>query len=160
VFADKPFQQGERIKVDGIDGTVEEIGIRSTRLRTLEGRLVTIPNATFSGGTVENVDREPSRKVPLALGLTYDTSPDQMKQAMQILEDISTDHNDKIEDEPSIGFNAFGDFSLGLLYIYFIRKGQDNLGVQTTINMEILTRFNEAGLDMAFPTQTIINQQG
>ncbi|MCG8576297.1 MAG: mechanosensitive ion channel family protein [Flavobacteriales bacterium] len=159
IFADKPFQMGERIRIGSIDGKVEEIGIRSTRVRTLEGRLVTIPNSKFSDDAVENVDREPTRKIVLNLGLTYDTTPDQMEQAMELLKQISKDHSDMIEEDPSIGFNAFGDFSLGIIFIYYIRKEADILGTQTSINMTILRKFNEAGLDMAFPTQTIINQK-
>ena len=160
IFADKPFQIGERIRIGGIDGTVEEIGIRSTRVRTLEGRLVTVPNSKFSDDAVENVDREPTRKIVLNLGLTYDTPPEGMEKAMELLQQISNDHQDKIEEEPVIGFNAFGDFSLGVLYVYYIRKEADIIGTQTAINMDILKRFNTEGLDMAFPTQTIIQQQG
>ena len=74
IFTDKPFKINERIKLGGFDGTITEIGIRSTRLKTLEGRVVTIPNAKFTGGMVENVSMEPSRKVVLNLGLVYDTA--------------------------------------------------------------------------------------
>jgi MscS family membrane protein len=63
IFTDRPFTLNDRIKVSGFDGTVDEIGIRSTRLRTLAGTLVTIPNSTFSESAVENVSAEPSRKV-------------------------------------------------------------------------------------------------
>lgn len=159
IFADKPFQTGERIIIGGIDGKVEEIGIRSTRVRTLEGRVVTIPNSKFSDDAVENVDREPTRKIVLNLGLIYDTTPDQMEQAMALLKQIADGHQDKIEAEPVIGFNAFGDFSLGIIFIYYIRKEADILGTQTAINLDILRKFNEAGLEMAFPTQTILHQQ-
>ena len=76
VFVDKPFKVGDRIVVDGIDGTVQEIGIRSSRLITLQGRMVTIPNNSFTNSPVENITAEPSRKVSVTLGLTYDTSPE------------------------------------------------------------------------------------
>ena len=92
VFIDKPFKITDRIKVDGWDGTVEEIGVRSTRIRTLEGRLVTMPNGQFSDNAVENVTLEPSRKVVVNLGLTYETSPDNMEKAIQMLKDIASAH--------------------------------------------------------------------
>lgn len=158
IFADKPFQIGERIQIGGIDGTVKEIGIRSTRVETLAGRIVTVPNSMFSDDAVENVDMEPSRKVMLNLGLTYDMNADQIDLAMQTLRDIAKSHMNLIEDDVVIGFNAFGDFSLGIVFIYYIKKDADNLDTQTVINLDILRQFGDKGLEMAFPTQTVYHQ--
>ena len=80
IFTDKPFKINDRVKIAGYDGKIKEIGIRSTRLQTLEGRIVTIPNSTFSDNPVENISSEPSRKVVLNLGLTYDTTPQKCKK--------------------------------------------------------------------------------
>ena len=157
VFVDKPFKMKDRIKVNGIDGFVEEIGVRSTRIRTLEGRLVTMPNGQFSDNAVENVTLEPSRKVVVNLGLTYETSPDNMEKAMQMLQQIVKD-NPKVEDEPLISFNTWGDFAMGILFIYYIIHPDDILSAQTEINMSILRQFNEAGLEFAYPTQTLYNK--
>jgi len=154
VFLDKPFKMRDRIKINGWDGTVEEIGIRSTRLRTLEGRLVTIPNGQFSDHAVENVSKEPTRKIVLNLGLTYDTTPEGMEKAMETLREISL-NNQHVEDDVLVSFNAWGDFSMGILFIYYIKKNEDIMVTQSEMNLEILKRFNEAGLDFAFPTQTI-----
>ncbi len=161
IFTDRPFGLKDRVRVDGYDGTIEEIGIRSTRLRTLSGTLVTIPNATFSGNAVENVTVEPSRKIVLNLGLTYDTTPEAMQQAMGILKEIK-EAADGVEEKVVIGFNGFGDFAMNILLIYYVSKGADILGTQTNINLEILKRFNEAGLEFAFPTQTLytVKQDG
>lgn len=158
IFADKPFQVGERIQIGDIDGVVKEIGIRSTRVETLAGRMVTVPNSMFSDDAVENVDMEPTRKVVLNLGLTYDMTADQMEKGMEILKEIAKDKVDLIQEEVLVSFNAFGDFSLGILFIYYIRKEADILNTQTAMNLAILRRFNEAGLEMAFPTQTIHHQ--
>lgn len=159
IFIDKPFKMSDRIVVNGYDGTVTEIGIRSTRMRTLEGRLLTIPNSVFSDNIIENITEEPSRKVTLNIGLTYDTTPEQIDQGLTILRGIAEAHDD-VEDEILTSFNAFGDFALGMLFIYYIKKEGDILQTQTDINLQILKQFNEAKLDMAFPTQTIITQQG
>jgi MscS family membrane protein len=156
IFTDQPFRMGDRIVVSGYDGTVEEIGIRSTRLRTLDGRSVAIPNAKFADAPVENISREPSRKIVLNLGLTYDTTPQQMQQAMDLLKDIG-DGNQNTEEKTLIGFNGFGDFAMNILFIYYIRKEADILDTQTEINMAILTKFNDNGLEFAFPTQTLYN---
>ncbi len=154
IFSDKPFKIYDRIKIGGFDGTVMEIGLRSTRLRTLEGRVVTIPNAKFIDQMVENVSLEPSRKVVMQLGLIYDTTPEQMQQAMDILADIHKSET-RLDETVHIAFTSFGDFSLGITFIYYISKGENIFGVQSDINLEILKRFNEAGLEMAFPTQTV-----
>lgn len=157
VFIDKPFGVGDRIKVNGIDGTVQEIGIRSTRIKTLENRLVTIPNNQFTDQLVENVTAEPSRKMSVVLGLTYDTTPEQIEEALQILTDIVSEAG-RTENEYTVWFSGFGDFSLNVSLIYFIRKGEHWANVPSEINLEILRRFNAAGLDFAFPTQTLIHE--
>lgn len=158
IFADKPFQIGDRIQIGDIDGIVKEIGIRSTRIETLAGRIVTVPNNMFSDDAVENVDLEPTRKVVLNLGLTYDTTADQIEEAIALLREISAENQALIKEEVLISFNSFGDFSLGILFIYYIRKEADILETQTTMNLHILRRFNEHGLEMAFPTQTVYHQ--
>ena len=154
VFTDQPFRIGDRIKIAGYDGTVIEIGIRSTKLQTLEGRIVTIPNAKFADAPVENVSREPSRKIILNLGLTYDTQPDKMQLAMDLLKQIG-DSNENTEEKLIIFFNGFGDFAMNIMFIYYISKGADIANTQSEINMEILRQFNNNGLEFAFPTQTL-----
>ena len=158
IFVDKPFAVGDRIQIGGIDGTVKEIGIRSTRVQTLAGRIVTVPNSKFSDDAVENVDREPNRKIVLELGLTYDMKVEQMERAMAILKEIAADNKANVEDDSLVGFTTFGDFSLGITFIYYIRKGADILQTQTDINLAILKRFGAEGLEMAFPTQTVLHQ--
>jgi len=154
VFIDKPFIIKDRIKIGGYDGTVEEIGIRSTKIRTLEGRQVTIPNHKFTDSFVENVSSEPSRKVSLNLGLTYDTSPEKMELAMEILKDIQ-ENDPGLDKNIWLVFDSFGDFSLGINFVYYISAGQDKMEVMSRVHLKILKQFNEAGLEFAFPTQTI-----
>ena len=157
VFVDKPFAKGDRIKVNGIDGSAQEIGIRSTRIKTLENRVVTIPNHQFTDQVVENVTAEPSRKMKVVLGLTYDTSPDKIEEALRILTEIVSSAG-RTEDEFTVWFSGFGDFSLNVSAIYFIRKGEHWAHVPNEINLAILKRFNEAGLEFAFPTQTLYHE--
>jgi len=154
IFTDRPFSINDRIKIDGFDGTVKEIGMRSTRLQTLEGRIVTIPNSRFSEAAVENVSLEPSRKVVVQLGLTYDTTPEAMEQALAILGKIVAE-TEGTTGESLKSFSGYGDFSLNILLIYYIAPDADIMGTQTAVNLEILRRFNAAGLEFAFPTQTI-----
>lgn len=154
VFIDRPFRVGDRIKINGIDGAVAEIGIRSTRITTLEGRTVTIPNNQFTNTVVENVSAEPSRKVVITLGLTYDATPEMMQQAMETLKQIIGDHPNT-ENDYTVYFSSFGDFSLNITCSYFIRKTGHWANTPSEINLSILQKFNELNLDFAFPTQTV-----
>ncbi len=155
VFTDKPFQTKDRIRIDGFDGTVEEIGIRRSRIRTLGGTLVTIPNAKFIHNSVENVALELTRKIVLQLGLTYDTSSDKMEMALEILRDINAANQELVTEEAVTFFAGFGASSLDITFIYYIRKGADIAKTQSVMNLEILKRFEVAGLEFAFPTQTV-----
>ncbi len=156
VFTDRPFVINDRVRVSGYDGIIQEVGIRSTRLKTLAGPIVTIPNSTFSESAVENVSLEPSRKVSVDLGLTYDTDSAGMQRAMEILKEIVAD-TDGLEETVLTGFDSFGDSAMVVKFIYYIKTGSDIMGTKTTINMKILERFAEAKLDFAFPTKTIYN---
>ncbi|HAQ60598.1 TPA: mechanosensitive ion channel family protein [Candidatus Delongbacteria bacterium] len=155
IFIDKPFKLGDWVVIGGDDGVVDEVGIRSTRIRKLDGRLVTIPNSRFAESSVTNNSAEPTRKVVVNLGLVYGTAPDKMELAMNMLKDIIKNNQDIVTENCLVSFNSWGDFSLGILFIYYIRKEADILNTQSKINLEILNRFNEKGLEFAYPTQTI-----
>ena len=158
IFTDKPFMINDRIVVTGVDGTVKEIGVRSTRLQTSAGRTVIIPNATLADSVIENISSEPSRKISLNLGLTYDMSSKQLQQAMDLLKSIAAEHSDSIETNSLISFNSFGDFSLNIFFAYYIRSGADILDTQTSMNLAISKEFSEAGLEFAFPSQTVYHK--
>ncbi len=160
IFIDRPFRIGDRVVIGSYDGFVEYIGIRSTRLRTLAGRMVTIPNAQFTDHPIENITIEPARRIDLALGLTYDTPPERIELAMNILREISKESNSIIHDDQTrIMFSSFGAYSLDIKMIYYIQKGKDIFDVQTIINGTVLKRFNENNLEFAFPTQTLYKKQ-
>ncbi len=158
ILTDKPFKLGDRILVDGYDGMVEDIGVRSTRIRTLERKLVIIPNSKLSDASIENVNEEPMRRMLVKLGLTYDTTPENMDLAIEILKNLHTEIN-LISDECYVWFSDYGDFSLIISYIYFIKKESDIPETISTVNRAILKKFNAAGLNFAFPTQTIQMQK-
>jgi MscS family membrane protein len=159
VFTDKPFSIHDRIIVNGFDGTVEEIGIRSTRLKTLAGRMVTIPNAVFANEAIENISSEPGRKITVDLGLTYDTTSEQLENAMKIVKEIAL-ANDDIENDNIVStFLSFGDSALIIRLVYYIKKGSSIYDTMSAVNMEILKQFTAAGLDFAFPSQTIYTKE-
>jgi MscS family membrane protein len=157
IFTDRPFTIKDRIKFSGFDGNVEEIGLRSTRVRTLDGTVVTVPNSKFADSPVENVSAEPSRKIVLKLGLTYDTTPEKMRLALTTLQEIAA-ANEGVEEDVKTGFTDWGDFAMGILFIYYIKSGADIVGTQSEMNLAILDQFNAHGLEFAFPTQTVYHQ--
>ena len=159
IFTDKPFTIRDRIVVKGFDGTVEEIGIRSSRLKTLAGRMVTIPNAVFANEAIENISSEPGRKITVDLGLTYDTNAEQLENAMKIIKEIALANVDIENDNIVSTFLSFGDSALVIRLVYYIKKGSAIYDTMSAVNMEILKRFTAANLDFAFPSQTIYTKQ-
>jgi MscS family membrane protein len=155
IFTDRPFRIGDRIKVDRFEGFVEDIGIRSTRIRTLEKRLVTIPNFKMVDAPIENITEEPMRRVLMKLGLTYNTTPEKMNEAMSILKDMPNRVNDVAEKDVVVAFTDFTDFSLAITFVYFVKKKADPMETPSKVNTEILRAFNAAGLQFAYPTQTV-----
>jgi len=154
IFSDKPFNINDRIILNGFEGYVREIGLRSTKLETLDGRVVTMPNSNVTDNPVLNVSKEKARKMKTILGLTYDTSVEDMELAKTILADI-IEKNEHTKDAV-IAFDSFGDFSLNILFIYWIKGGSPIAKTQDAVNMQILREFNQNKLNFAFPTQTVI----
>jgi MscS family membrane protein len=156
LFVDKPFRIGDRIIFDNIDGNVEDIGIRSTRIRTLDKRLLTIPNYKIVDAVIQNVSGEPKRRVLMKIGLTYNTAPEKMQEAINILKSMPQIIKEVDSKDLAANFTDFGDSALVITYIYYIKKSSpDVIASQSKVNFEILTKFNQAGLDFAFPTRTI-----
>jgi MscS family membrane protein len=158
IFSDKPFLIGERVVVDGHDGPVEDVGLRSTRIRTLEGHLVSVPNGELANKTIQNIGRRPYIRRLFNIGVTYDTPPEKIERALEIIKDILKDHEGmNPEFPPRVYFNEFNSDSLNILVIYWYHPPNywDFLQFGERINFEILNRFNSEGIDFAFPTQTL-----
>ena len=157
IFSDKPFGLHDRIILDNYEGYVREIGLRSIKLETLDKRMVSIPNSMVTDNSVLNISREPARKIQFTLGLTYNTTPENLELAKKLLDAIF--QNNEGLDNHVVFFENFGDFSLNIRCIFWIKKGHNIFQVQDSVNMEILKQFNANKLDFAFPTQTIITEK-
>lgn len=158
LLADKPFEIGDRINIDGHDGPVEEVGLRSTRIRTLDGHLVTIPNGEMANKTIWNIAKRPYIRRLFNIGITYGTPPEKVREAKAILEELMKEHEGMDpEFPPRVYFNNFESSSLNLLCIYWYHPPAywDFMDFTEQLNLQILERFNTAGIDFAFPTQTI-----
>ena len=158
LFADKPFQVGERITVDATDGVVEEVGFRSTRIRTLDGHLVTFPNGDLANKTIVNVAKRPYIRHRAVINITYDTPPDKVRKALDILADLLENH-EGIQPHlpPRVMFDEFASASLNILVMYWYHPGDfwKYKAFNEALSLKILEQFNAAGIDFAFPSQTI-----
>ncbi len=154
ILTDKPFRLGDRIRVDGNDGFIREIGLRTTRMQTLDGTMIVIPNSIIAHTTLENVSKEKARKVKVTIGVTYDTSNRKLEQAKKIIAEVIKENVDT-KDESLVSFYNFGDSALEILVIYWIKNFDNILGARDRVNMELKKRFEKAKIEMAFPTQTV-----
>jgi MscS family membrane protein len=155
IFLDKPFHLGDRIRVEGVDGLVESIGLRSTRVRNLDGHHVTIPNKLMGNAIITNITRRPTIKTEMNFGLTYDTPVEKVQRATALLEEIFR-ANPKTSDL-IISFNKFADSALNILVIH-TWNGTDakaHFAELQGLNLEIKRRFDAEQIEMAFPTQTV-----
>jgi MscS family membrane protein len=158
ILLDKPFHAGERIVIDKHDGFVEGVGFRSTRIRTLKGSLVSIPNEKIINSTLENIGRRTHLRWQTNLGLTCATPPEKVEVAVEIIQEILCNHEGMREDyPPRVFFNGFNDWNLNISVNawYFPAdywKYQEWL--QKTC-LEIMRRFREEDIELAYPTQTI-----
>ena len=158
ILFDKPFQVGDRIVINAYDGTVENVGFRSTRIRLLNGHLVSIPNEKVVNSEVENVGRRPNIRWLTQIGITYDTPPGKVQEAVDILRKILQDHEGMDPEFPlRVHFNGFNDWSLNITIVVWYHPPaywDFQAWLQRTC-LEILTRFETAEIDFAFPSQTL-----
>lgn len=160
VFIDKPFRIGDRIKLDGgVDGVVETMGLRSTRVRNLDGHLITVPNKTMGNATITNIAMRPTIKTEMVFGLTYDTTTEKMRLAIDILTEIFRAH--PMTHDTIIAFTQFADFSLNIKVVHWWKNTDYKayLAGMQDINLTIKQRFDDERLNFAFPSRTLYVKQ-
>jgi len=160
IFTDRPFQMGELIKIEGHFGPVEEVGFRSTRVRTLDGHLVTVPNSVIANSIVENVGQRPFIRRKSNITITYDSGHTKAKKAVEIIKEILAnvpEANTDPEKLPRVYFSDFNDCSLNIYMSYWVKPPDYWLyhEVNQRVNLEMMKRFEAEGIEFAFPTQTL-----
>ena len=160
IFIDKPFIVGDLVKVDGIEGTIEKVGFRSTQIRSTDRSVITVPNKKMIDSALENLTLRNFRRVKFSIGLTYNTDAETMKK---ILDDINIliNSHPKMNEEGVAVFEEFGDFSLKLMVLYFIEMMDyyEYLRIKEQTNYEIVKIIEKHGSSFAYPTRTIIHQR-
>lgn len=159
IFLDKPFRIGDRVQVDSVDGPVESIGLRSTRVRNLDGHLITIPNKTMGNATITNISARPNIKTVMNIGVTYDTPVEKVKRALKIIEEVYKNHPKSFNC--IISFNKFESSSLNILVVHWWNSTDfvEYLGGIQEMNLSLKERFDAEGISFAFPTQTLYVKQ-
>lgn len=155
IFFDKPFEIGDFIIVEDKMGTIEYIGIKTTRIRTLGGEQLICSNSDLTNSRVHNYKRMNERRTAFSFGIVYNTPADKLadipglvKQSIDPLEEVRFDR---------AHFKSFGDFSLNFEVVYYVLTPDYNkyMDLQQEINLKLFALFEKAGIEFAFPTQTI-----
>ncbi len=156
ILTDRPFAVGDFIRFDTYEGTVERIGLRSTRVRTPDGALVAVPNEKIASVAVSNVSRRETRRQVINLSLEYALSADQVREALDIIRKIVAAHPQT--DDAWIYFNDFGESGLNVQMTYWCKQltPREFLVALEEINLEIKAQLDAAGIGLAFPTRTVI----
>ena len=157
LILDKPFKVGDVVTSLDVTGSVESIGFRSTRIRNFDGQVVAIPNKELANTKILNITSRPFIKFIHNFTVTYDTAPDKMERAIQILHEIYDNHEGMAEDKtPKIFFNSFNDWALNIIVIVWYHPGDYMLAQEWNhkMNLQVLRRFNADGIDFAFPSNT------
>ena len=157
VVMDRPFEIGDWIVVDGIEGTVEAIGLRSTKIRTFYCSLVSVPNSTLINAKIDNYGRRSYRRIKTYLGLTYSTPPEKIEEFCEGLRELVRQHPYMRKDYYHVYFNQFSAASLDILLYCFLDTNDwaIELRERQRFFVNILRLANRIGVEFAFPTQTI-----
>ncbi|MBE9581344.1 MAG: mechanosensitive ion channel family protein [Proteobacteria bacterium] len=157
VFLDKPYRVGQRIVVKGHDGVVEEIGLRSTKIRLLTGHQTTIPNDEMARADIENIGRRPHIRRLTNIAIPFDTPLEKVNKAVQIVERILDNHEGmNPEFPPRVCFNEFNRDSLNIILIYWYHPPDywAFLALNQRVNTQIMQEFEEEGIKFALPETT------
>jgi len=155
IFFDKPFETSDFIVIGDKSGIVEYIGIKTTRLRTLSGEQLIVSNTDLTNSRVQNFKRMEKRRVVLSIGVTYETKADIIERIPEIIRELVESYKEVSFDRAH--FSAFGDFSLNFEIVYYILSADYLvfMNSQQSINLSILERFEQEGIDFAYPTQKL-----
>ena len=165
MLAERPVRLGERITFNDMDGVVEDVGFRCTKLRTQADHLVTIPNSTLVNESIENVDRRRTIRRSITLAVTYNISRERLAEGVQAIRDILEEREIRERIHPIVGFEElsprvhFSDFSaesLSIQIVYWYAPVESWAFAEHSerVNFRIMEEFDRLGIDFAFPSKT------
>jgi len=156
IILDKPFEVGDFIVVDDDMGVVEDIGLKTTRLKSISGEQLIFSNNDLLQSRIKNYKRMNDRRILFALGVVYETPYEKLVEIPDLLKEIVTEEPKTRFDRAH--FKSYGDFSLNFEIVYYVLRPDyiDYINAQQNINLAIFKRFQEEGIEFAYPTQTLI----
>ena len=155
IFFDRPFEIGDFIVFEGNAGSIEKIGIKTTRVRSLSGEQLIVSNSKLTSTLVHNFKRMERRRVVFKLGVTYQTKAEQLKAIPELVKEIISKQESTQFDRAN--FQGYGDFSLNFEFVYYVLTADYNvyMNTQEKINLDIYEEFEKRGIEFAYPTQTL-----
>ncbi len=159
IVLDKPFVIGDFVVVDSFSGTIEHIGLKTTRIRSLSGEQLVFSNNDLLKSRVRNYKRMTERRVVFSFGVIYQTPLEKLKAIKDIISDIIK--KEELARLDRVHFKEYGDSSLNFEVVYYVTNPDYNLymNVQESINLEIFRRFQQNGIEFAYPTRTLFVQK-
>ena len=156
ILSDKAFEVGDYIKLGTIEGTVEDINLRSTKIRTLDNALTIIPNSKVADGEIVNVTKAHKRRILETFGVTYDTSDEKLKRAIEIIEEVLNSNSD-IYSDYVVFLDTLADSSINIKVSAYVKTNNyvKYLKIKEIILLNVIKRFREEGIDFAFPSRTL-----
>lgn len=159
IYIDKPFMIGDYIVIGDDKGTVEKIGLKSTRIRTLQGEELIISNTELTETRVQNFKKMEKRRVAFELGVVYETKQDKLKAIPDIIKEIVGAVKGAEYDR--CHFKSYGDSSLNFEIVYYVSSAEyiDYMNINQAVNLRIFERFAKEKIDFAYPTRTVFLQK-
>lgn len=156
IVLDKPFEVGDFIGVDDLVGTVEYVGLKTTRIRGLGGEQIVFSNSDMLGSRIRNFKRMQTRRIVFGVGVVYEVSKEQLQAIPGILREAVEAQQPQVKFDRA-HFKAYGASSLDFEIVYIVQTSDYNvyMDVQQAINMAIFARFEQEGIGFAYPTQTV-----
>jgi MscS family membrane protein len=157
IFIDRPFQIGDWVEIGGQEGTVEEVGLRVTRIRTFANSLITVPNSTLTTTPINNWSKMQKRRIKITLGLSYDTNADQMEQAVEAIREVLRTDERISQEFFLVNFTEFGPSSLDVFIYCFTKttRWDEYLQVRQEVFLKFMRSMEKLGLSFAFPSQSV-----
>lgn len=157
IFVDRPFQVGDWVEIGEHEGTVEEVGLRVTRIRTFANSLITVPNSQLTTNAINNWSRMHKRRIKLTLGVTYDSRAEQIQAAVAAVREVLRSDERVAQDFMLVNFNNFGASSLEIFVYAFTSttRWDEYMQIREELLLEFMRRFEALGLKFAFPSQSL-----
>jgi len=157
LLIDRPFLVGHWIKTDNLEGVVEEIGLRSTKIRTFSKTLINVPNNILANTVIDNQDARTKRRIKMRIGIEYSTSAEMMEKVKGRIESMLSKHKGVNQEYTLVKFDEFNESDLSIFIYYFSKsiKWEEYLDVRQSVNLEIMKILQELNVSFAFPTRTL-----